>query len=84
MQINRKEKITLIASLLIIGVGVVLYLSKGKRMNRMENSPTFSITYKENQSKKLKKEFEKQLNNKEFIKLLDKLSLEKLEILKRY
>lgn len=82
MQINRKEKITLIASLLIIGVGVVLYLSKGKIMNRMENSPTFSITYKENQSKKLKKEFEKQLNNKEFIKLLDKLSLEKLEILK--
>ncbi len=82
MQINRKEKITLIASLLIIGVGVVLYLSKGKIMNRMENSPTFSITYKENQSKRLKKEFEKQLNNKEFIKLLDKLSLEKLEILK--
>ena len=58
MQINRKEKITLIASLLIIGVGVLLYLSKGKIMNRMENSPTFSITYKENQSKKLKKEFE--------------------------
>lgn len=82
MQINRKEKITLIASLLIIGVGVVLYFSKGRIMNKMENSPTFSITYKENQSKKLKKEFEKQLNNKEFVKLLDKLSLEKLEILK--
>ena len=82
MQINRKEKITLIASLLVIGVGVLLYFSKGKIMNKMENSPTFSITYKENQSRRLKKEFEKQLNNKEFVELLDKLSLDKLEILK--
>lgn len=82
MQINRKEKITLISSLLIIGVGVLLYLSKEKIVNKMANSPRFSITYQENQSRRLKREFEKQLNNKEFVDLADKLSLEKLEILK--
>lgn len=82
MQINKKEKITIISSIFIIGVGILLYLSREKIMEKMSNSPKFSVTYKENQSKKLKRELKKLINNKEFITLIDDLTMEKLEILR--
>lgn len=82
MKINRKERITIISSILIIGAGVLLYLSKDKIMDKISSSPKFAVTYKENQSKKLKRELEKLVNDKDFVTLMDELTMEKLEILR--
>ena len=59
MLINRKEKLIIGSSVCIIGLGILLYVSKEKIMEKLSNSPSLVMTYKESQSKKLKKEIEK-------------------------
>lgn len=82
MLINRKEKLIIGSSVCIIGLGILLYVSKEKIMEKLSNSPSLVMTYKESQSKKLKKEIEKKINDKNFNSIMNRLSMEKLEILK--
>lgn len=82
MLINRKEKLIIGSSVCIIGLGILLYISKDKIMEKLSNSPSLVITYKESQSKKLKKEIEKKISDKNFNSIMNRLSMEKLEILK--
>lgn len=82
MLINRKEKLIIGSSVCIIGLGILLYVSKEKIMEKLSNSPGLVMTYKESQSKKLKKEIEKKINDKNFNSIMNRLSMEKLEILK--
>lgn len=82
MLINRKEKLIIGSSVCIIGLGILLYGSKEKIMEKLSNSPSLVMTYKESQSKKLKKEIEKKINDKNFNSIMNRLSMEKLEILK--
>lgn len=82
MLINRKEKLLIGSSVCIIGLGILLYISKEKIMEKLSNSPRLVMTYKESQSKKIKKEIEKKINDKNFNSIMNRLSMEKLEILK--
>ena len=82
MLINRKEKLIIGSSVCILGLGILLYVSKEKIMEKLSNSPSLVMTYKESQSKKLKKEIEKKINDKNFNSIMNRLSMEKLEILK--
>lgn len=82
MLINRKEKLIIGFSVCIIGLGILLYISKEKIMEKLSNSPSLVMTYKESQSKKLKKEIEKKISDKNFNSIMNRLSMEKLEILK--
>ena len=82
MLINRKEKLIIGSSVCIIGLGILLYVSKEKIMEKLSNSPSLVMTYKESQSKKLKKEIEKKISDKNFNSIMNRLSMEKLEILK--
>ena len=47
MLINRKEKLIIGSSVCIIGLGILLYVSKEKIMEKLSNSPSLVMTYKE-------------------------------------
>lgn len=78
--LNKKEKSILILSFAVIVLGGITCVNKNKLADNVSSSHILNTIYKKNNHKKIKNEIYRKISDKDFRKIINDLSFEKLEV----
>ena len=78
--LNKKEKSILILSFAVIVLGGITCVNKNKLADNVSSSHILNTIYKKNSHKKIKNEIYRKISDKDFRKIINDLSFEKLEV----
>lgn len=78
--LNKKEKSILILSFAVIVLGEITCVNKNKLADNVSSSHILNTIYKKNNHKKIKNEIYRKISDKDFRKIINDLSFEKLEV----
>ncbi len=78
--LNKKEKSILILSFAVIVLGGITCVNKNKLADNVSSSHILNTIYKKNSHKKIKNEIYRKISDRDFCKIINDLSFEKLEV----
>ena len=78
--LNKKEKSILILSFAVIVLGGITCVNKNKLADNVSSSHILNTIYKKNSHKKIKNEIYRKISDRDFRKIINDLSFEKLEV----
>ena len=78
--LNKKEKSILILSFAVIVLGGITCVNKNKLADNVSSNHILNTIYKKNNHKKIKNEIYRKISDRDFRKIINDLSFEKLEV----